>query len=53
MSYTKIAAIYADSETLSGQTVTVGGWVRTIRDMKQFGFLERIQPPLVLLVASV
>ena len=24
----------------SGQTVTVGGWVRTIRDMKQFGFLE-------------
>ena len=29
MSYTKIAAIYADSETLSGQTVTVGGWVRT------------------------
>ena len=40
MSYTKIAAIYADSETLSGQTVTVGGWVRTIRDMKQFGFLE-------------
>ena len=38
MSYTKIAAIYADSEALSGQTVTVGGWVRTIRDMKTFGF---------------
>ena len=40
MSYTKIAAIYADSETLSGQTVTVGGWARTIRDMKNFGFVE-------------
>ena len=40
MSYTKIAAIYADSETLSGQTGTVGGWARTIRDMKNFGFVE-------------
>lgn len=40
MSYTKIAAIYADSETLSGKTVTVGGWARTIRDMKTFGFIE-------------
>ena len=40
MSYTKIAAIYADSEALSGQTVTVGGWVRTIRDLKGFGFIE-------------
>ena len=40
MSYTKIAAIFADSETLSGQEVTVGGWARTIRDMKNFGFVE-------------
>ena len=40
MSYTKIAKIFADSETLSGQTVTVGGWVRTIRDLKGFGFIE-------------
>ena len=40
MSYTKIAAIFADSEALSGQTVTVGGWARTIRDMKNFGFIE-------------
>ena len=40
MSYTKIAAIYADGETLSGQTVTVGGWARTIRDLKGFGFVE-------------
>ena len=40
MSYTKIAAIFADSEQLAGQTVTVGGWARTIRDMKNFGFIE-------------
>ena len=40
MSYTKIAAIFADSETLGGQEVTVGGWARTIRDMKNFGFIE-------------
>ena len=40
MSYTKIAAIYADSQALSGKTLTVGGWVRTIRDMKTFGFIE-------------
>ena len=31
---------FADSEALAGQTVTVGGWVRTIRDLKGFGFIE-------------
>ncbi|MCI2056919.1 MAG: asparagine--tRNA ligase [Oscillibacter sp.] len=40
MSYTKIAAIFADSEALSGKEVAVGGWARTIRDMKNFGFIE-------------
>ncbi|MBD5148454.1 MAG: asparagine--tRNA ligase [Oscillibacter sp.] len=40
MQYTKIAAVYADSETLSGREITVGGWARTIRDMKNFGFVE-------------
>ena len=40
MSYTKIAAVFADKDSLSGQTVTVGGWARTIRDMKNFGFIE-------------
>ena len=38
--HTKIAAIYADGETLNGQTVTVAGWARTIREMKNFGFVE-------------
>ena len=40
MSYTKIAAIYADAEVYDGKEVTVGGWVRTIRDLKGFGFIE-------------
>ena len=40
MSYTKIAAVYADSAALAGQEITVGGWARTIRDMKNFGFIE-------------
>lgn len=40
MSYTKVAAIYADSETLSGKELSVAGWARSIRDMKTFGFIE-------------
>ena len=40
MSYTKIAAIFADSEIFADKEVTVGGWARTIRDMKNFGFVE-------------
>jgi len=35
-----IASVFADSERLSGQTVAVMGWARTIRDMKTFGFIE-------------
>ncbi len=40
MERTTIAAIFADQENLGGQTVTVMGWARTIRDMKTFGFIE-------------
>ena len=36
----KIAAIFADQESLGGKEVTVCGWARTIRDMKTFGFIE-------------
>ena len=36
----KIAALYADGQALDGQTVTVMGWARTIRDLKTFGFVE-------------
>ena len=36
----RIAGIYASPETFGGQTLTVCGWARTIRDMKNFGFIE-------------
>ena len=36
----KIARIFADAQALGGQTVTVCGWARTIRDLKGFGFVE-------------
>ena len=37
---TKIAAVFADSDVYGGKKITVGGWARTIRDMKNFGFIE-------------
>ena len=40
MERTQIARIFADQESFGGQTVTVMGWARTIRDMKTFGFIE-------------
>ena len=39
MNRTKIAQLHADTEQLGGQTVTVAGWVKSIRDMKNFGFV--------------
>jgi len=35
-----IASVFADQQELGGQTITVMGWARTIRDMKTFGFIE-------------
>ena len=40
ISRTKIKQIFADPETLSGKEITVAGWVRSIRDMKNFGFIS-------------
>ena len=40
MKRTTVAQIFADQAAFDGQTVTVCGWARTIRDMKTFGFLE-------------
>lgn len=40
MKRTKISAIYADATALVGEELTVCGWVRTIRDMKNFAFIE-------------
>ena len=36
----KISGIYADAKAFDGQNLTVMGWVRTVRDMKNFGFIE-------------
>ncbi len=35
-----IAQLYADMEQFGGQSITVCGWARSIRDMKKFGFVE-------------
>ena len=36
----KISFIYADAQSYADQEITVCGWVRTVRDMKNFGFIE-------------
>lgn len=35
-----ISHIYADPAAFGGKTVTVGGWVRNLRDSKAFGFID-------------
>ena len=40
MERTEIARVFADMEQFGGKTVTICGWARTIRDMKNFGFIE-------------
>ena len=39
MKRTKIAQLHADAEAFGGQSVTVAGWVKSVRDMKNFGFV--------------
>ena len=36
----EIASVYADAEALAGQTLTVCGWVRTLRESKSLAFIE-------------
>lgn len=40
MKRTKISAIYADASAFTSEEITVCGWARTIRDMKNFAFVE-------------
>ena len=35
-----IKDIYADSAAFGGKEITVGGWVRNLRDSKAFGFID-------------
>ena len=39
MNRTTIASIFADAAQLAGQTLTVAGWARSIRDSKAIGFV--------------
>ena len=39
MDLTDIRDLYRDSETYIDKEVTVGGWIRSIRDSKTFGFI--------------
>ncbi|MFV0503565.1 MAG: asparagine--tRNA ligase [Lachnospirales bacterium] len=38
--YTNIREIYGDFKSFIGKEVQIGGWVRTLRDNKNFGFIE-------------
>jgi len=38
--YTQVKKIYENYERMYDREVTVGGWVRTLRDNKNFGFIE-------------
>ncbi len=40
MKRTRIVEIWNSPEALAGRPITVCGWVRTVRDMKNFGFAE-------------
>ena len=39
MELTDIRELYACPDKYIGQEVTVGGWVRSLRDSKAFGFI--------------
>ena len=39
MELTSIRSLFREKETYLDQTVTVGGWLRSVRDSKTFGFL--------------
>ncbi len=38
--YTKVRNVYEKTESFFGKQVTIGGWVKTVRDNKNFGFIE-------------
>ena len=40
MNKTELSSIWAAPEQFSDKTITVCGWVKTIRDSKMFGFIE-------------
>ena len=35
-----VRSIYEDMDAFAGKEVTLGGWIRNIRDSKEFGFID-------------
>ncbi len=40
MDRTLVSELYADAASFAGKTVTVCGWIRSIRALKKFGFID-------------
>lgn len=40
MNITSVKTLYGDTQSFEKKTITVAGWVRTVRDSKTFGFIE-------------
>ncbi len=40
MEYVSVKQLFRETERLGGKEVKVSGWIRTIRDVKNFGFIE-------------
>ena len=40
MKLTTVKEIFRDYEQFLGTEITLGGWIRTSRDSKAFGFIE-------------
>ena len=40
MEFIEVRTLYESMEKYADKTVTVRGWVRTVRDSKVFGFIE-------------
>ncbi len=40
MKLTSVKELYKSLNSFGGKSITVGGWVRTVRDSKVFGFIE-------------
>ena len=38
--YTKIRDVYGDYQKYIGKTLTFGGWIKTLRDNKNIGFIQ-------------
>ena len=58
MKKTDIYEIYKDIQSFEGEKVTLGGWVKSIRDLKKFGFMmlsdgTSIKPVQVVLDAKM